>query len=109
MADNDKEWFRTAFMDHLRRNQWANESNLKTKVFHAIDIFYPYKFGRTLQNGGSEAKERAGKMVDNYLKYGELPMDPWWKKTFNRLFKTPKHRSYDSALLVSDKGAFSEP
>lgn len=93
---------------HLFQDQnWANGKNLKTKVLTVIDSKYPFR--SDLPHGKKEARFQAREMIDNYFKYGEMPLDVWWKKKLNRWFKTPKLSPSSPELTRSWPHPFREP
>lgn len=87
-----KNWYRYSFQEYLKNEPEANVMDLKDKVVGAIDKYYPRLMDwapeserQSWPKNKESAKQRATVLFDNHVKFGDMPMDGWWKRIYNRL------------------------
>ena len=107
-----KGWFHSALTNYLLDEPEANYLDLRSKVFGAIEKYYPDSryFSRDFMqhyyvDRKAGAMRDATRIFDTYAKYGDMPMDGWWKKSLNRLahwYKAPKASSTDPQISGSN-------
>ena len=97
-SDMLKDWFRQSFIKYLESDPEANGLDLKEKVLGAIEHHYPGSDAYTTQvrrhyiNRWKNAHVSAAKIVEGFVKHGDLPKNGWIKNRLYRLVNLFRHR-----------------